>query len=134
MAQADDEAAHYLISFELWMHGEPVDAPRMIVEAGQPASMEMDGPRGHWRIEAEVERPAANEYAPDDALWLHLAVHERVDGEWEVLADTMLGVPEGQPATFSVVEGEIDEPSPEDSLMFLRATTSRVQSGEMPAH
>jgi hypothetical protein len=132
-AQADD-GDRFLIDFELWLYGETQGEPRMIVVAGQPASMEVGGAAHHWRIEVEVERPAAHEYAPGDALWLHLAVHEQVEGEWEVLADTMLGVPEGQPATLSVVEGEVDEPSPENSLVFLRATTSRLTPGEMSVH
>jgi len=134
MVQADDGPASYLIEFELWLDGEVKGAPRMIVEAGHPASMETTGSGRDWRIEVEVERPAAYENAPGDALWLHVAVHERAEGEWEALADTMLGVPEGEPATFAVVEGEVDEPSPEQSLVFLRATTSRLQPGEMPAH
>ncbi len=135
VAQAEDRPASFLIDFELWLHGEEQGSPRMIVEAGEPASMERGGDADrHWRIEVEVERPAAYEQAPGNALWLQLAVYEQVDGDWELLADTMLGVPEGQPATLTVVDGEVDEPSPESSLVFLRATTSRLQPGEMPAN
>ena len=134
--QADDRAAHYQIDFELWLHGESHGSPRMIVEAGTPASMEQgDGDR-HWRIEVEVERPAADEYAPEDALWLHLAVYERIEGDWELLADTILGVPEGQASTLTVVEGEgeVEEVTPDNSLVYLRAMTSRVQAGDIPDH
>ncbi len=131
-AQAD-EGNRFLIEFELWLHGEKQGEPSMIVEAGQPGSMEVGGAEHRWRIEVEVERLAAHEYAPGDALWLHLAVHEQIDGKWEELADTMLGVPEGQPATLSVLDGQVDEPSPERSIVFLRATTSRLQSGDLPS-
>lgn len=132
--QADDDPARFLIEMELWLHGEQAGTPSMIVVAGQPASIQVGGDVRTWRIEAEVEIPAVHEYAPGDALWLHLAVHEQVEGEWEVLADTMLGVPEGRSATLSVVEGEVEEALPDNSLVFLRATTSRLASGEMPGN
>ncbi|QOC21359.1 hypothetical protein IC757_09855 [Wenzhouxiangella sp. AB-CW3] len=132
-AQASDEGARFLVEFELWLHGEVQGEPSMIVEAGQPAMVEVGGSDSGWRIEVEVERPAAYESAPDHAVWLHLAVHEQIDGEWEVLADTMLGVPEGQSGLLMVAEEGAAEPIPETSTVFLRATTSRLQSGDMPS-
>jgi hypothetical protein len=127
-----DETPRFLVDMELWLHGEEQGSPRMAVMAGETGSMERGGSEHHWRIEVEVEPPAARDQAPEDALWLHLAVYERVDGEWELLADTLLGVPEGQPATLSVVEGEVEEAGPENSLVYLVATTTRLQPGELP--
>ena len=124
---------HFLIEMELWLHGEQHGAPSVIVEAATPASIEQSNDQTGWRIEIEVEKPAAHEQAPGDALWLHVGVHEKIDGEWDLLADTILGVPEGQSATMSVVEGEVSDPSPENSVVYLRATTSRLQPGEIPA-
>lgn len=134
MAQAADGESRFLIDMELWLYGEEQGTPSVFVTGGEPASIEQGGGSRDWRIEVEVEKPAAYEQAPGNALWLQLAVYEQVDGEWEMLADTMLGVPEGQPATLSVVEGEVEEASPDNSIVFLRATTSRLQPGEMPGN
>ncbi len=128
--QAGDDEAGFLIEFELWINGEAQGEPRLVVMPGQPAMVDVAG--GAWRIEAEVERARAHEYAPGGSLWLHLAVHEQVEGEWEELADTMLGVPEGETATLTVVEGDVDDPAPDNSIVYLRATTSRLQPGDMP--
>ena len=130
---AKGEETRFLIEMELWLHGEQHGEPIMIVEAGSPASIEQSNDHTGWRIEIEVEKPAPHERAPGGALWLHVGVHERVDGEWDLLADSILGVPEGQPATLSLVEGEVSEPSPENSIVFLQATTSRLRPGETPS-
>ncbi len=124
---------HFLIEMELWLHGEQHGVPIMVVEADNPASVEQSNGDTGWRVDIEVEKPAAYEQAPGDALWLHVGVHEKIDGEWDLLADSILGVPEGQPATMTVVEGEVSDPSPENSIVYLRATTSRLQPGEVPA-
>ena len=130
---AKGEEPRFLIEMALWLHGEQHGAPRMIVQADSPASIEQSNHQTGWRIDVEVEKPGAHEQAPGDALWLHIGVHEKIDGEWDLLADSILGVPEGQPATLSVVDGDVSDPSPQTSIVYLRATTSRVQPGEMPA-
>lgn len=123
--QADEP--RYLIEMELWLHGEQAGTPTMIVEAGEPANIEVGGDDHAWRIEVEVERPAASEAAPEGAIWLHVAVQEKSEGEWDHLADSILGVPEGELATLSVVEGEVAEPGPANSLVYLTARTSRLR-------
>lgn len=124
----------FLVEMELWLNGEKHGTPMVIVPAGEEASVSQvskDGETG-WRIELEVEEPAAYEQAPGNALWLHFGIQEKIEGEWEHLADTMMGVPEGRTATMSVVEGEVGEATPDNSIVYLTAKTSRLRPGEKP--
>ena len=124
-------AEQYLVEAELWLDGELQGTPSMIVAAGSPASisrgdLEQDA---IWRLEIEVEPAASHILSPGDALWIHVGLHQKIDGEWEHLADSMLGVPEGQTATFSVVDGDV-ESSPENAAVYLRIKTSRLRLAE----
>lgn len=124
----------FLIEVELWLQGEKHGEPIMVVTAGEEASISRTDEAGEegWRLTVEVERPGRQEGAPFGALWLHVGVHQLLDGTWEHLADSILGVPEGQAATLSVVEGEVERPGPENSIVFLTARTSRVLQSDIP--
>jgi hypothetical protein len=93
--------------------------------ANSPASIEISGEEEQgWRLEVEVE-PVNDAYAPTDTLWIHVGVHQQIDGEWERLADSILGVPEGETATFSVVDDDAAA-TPETAAVYLRIRTRRV--------
>ena len=115
----------FLVEGELWIDGVERGTPSLLVPANSPASIEVGEDQQGWRLEVEVE-PVNDGYAPADTLWVHVAVEQRVDGDWERLADTMLGVPEGETATFSIVDRE-DPATPEAAKVFLRLRTTRAQ-------
>lgn len=127
---ADGE--QYMVELELWIDGEERGTPIVVVPPGEQASVEVGDPSGHggWRIEVLVEPPAISEGAPTGATWLNLAVHELVDGQWEALTDSLLGLREGQPGTMTVVESGVEQGTRENSLVHLTAQVSRLRPGK----
>jgi hypothetical protein len=125
-------AEQFLVEAELWIDGVQRGAPTLIVEADQLARVEVDDDQSVWRLEVKVERPGAMDFAPEGALWLQVEIHQDSGDKWEHLANTMLGVPEGETATLSVVDG--DAPStPETANVYLRIKTSRLRQADLQA-
>lgn len=120
----------YMIDLALWINGEKVGEPMVIVEAGKPASIlkQDEEDASGYRVELEVEHPGPEEGAPGGAIWLHVGVSELADGSWENLADSMIGVVEGETGTISVVEGEVAQPEPGNSIVYLTANPLRLES------
>ena len=100
-----EEPSRFLVEAELWIGGEQMGTPSLTVTANSPGSVEVGNADSGWRLEVLVE-PVTDAYAPADTLWMHVDVHQKIGGQWEVVADSLLGVPEGENATFSVVEGK----------------------------
>ena len=119
----------YMVEMDLWIDGEQQGTPIVVVAPGKLASVEVadaSGDRG-WKIDVRVEPPAVSEGAPGGAIWLDLAVYEQREGEWEPLADSLLGVPEGRTGTMSVVEPGVDQASAENSRVHLTTQASRLR-------
>lgn len=131
---AAEESDQYMVEMTLWIDGEQRGTPVVIVEPDSPASVEVSDEAGHggWKIELLVEPPAASEVAPAGATWLNLTIFEQRDGEWEPLADSLLGVREGRTGTMSVVEADGEPATPKNSLVHLSAQVSRLQPGQAP--
>lgn len=124
--------ARYMVEMELWINGEQRGTPLVVLPPGEQGSVEVhdeDGDQG-WKIEVLVEAPAASDKAVLGSTWLNLAVHELRDGEWSLLADSLLGVPEGRSTSMSVVGSEIEEATRENSRVHLSARASRMRPGE----
>lgn len=120
----------FLVESELWIDGQLRGTPVMVVDAGQPAMMShLDDQEwvNHdtWRLEVEVE-PDSDRLSPVQTYWVSVAIQHLVDGHWEYLADSIMGVPEGEPATLSVVD-DGQEPTPESARLYLRLRTSRLR-------
>lgn len=126
------EGEQYMVEMALWIDGEQRGTPIVVVAPGERAAVEVseDGGEGGWRIEVLVEPPARSEGAPSGAIWLDLAVHERVEGQWELVADSLLGVPEGQTSSMSVVDAGVETGTRENSRVYLTAQASRLRPGE----
>jgi hypothetical protein len=135
LAAGSGEAAlgdQYMVEMALWIEGEQRGTPIVVIEPDAPASVAVADESGseRWKIELLVEAPSVSEGAPIGATWLNLTVYERRDGEWETLADSLLGVREGRTATMSVV-GTGQEPATKDnSLVYLEAQASRLRPGQ----
>lgn len=129
LARGVDADQRYAVEMELWIDGELRGAPSIVAVAGQSASVEVANASANdgWKIELLVEPPGVSEGAPVGAVWLELVVYERGDREWETLADSLLGVPDGQTAVMSVVGAGIEEAEPENSLVYLMARATRLQ-------
>jgi hypothetical protein len=126
-AQAGDQ---FLIETELWVDGQLRGAPVLVVSAGQSAMMSRMDEQGliedgNWRLEVEVE-PDNDRLSPVQIHWVSVAVQQLSDGEWDYLADSILGVPEGEFASLSIVD-EGQEPTPESAQLYLRLRTSRLK-------
>jgi len=126
------EARQYMVEMALWIDGEQRGTPMVVVSPDEPASVVVSDPAGEggWKVEVLVDPPVASEGAPAGAIWLNLAVHERRDGEWELLADTLLGVPEGREGVLSVVDSGVEQATPENSRVYLVTQASRLRPGE----
>lgn len=124
-------AERYMIEMELWIDGSKRGEPMLIVEPAEPAEISSTDPEGEkgWRIELEVEPPAAIEGSAGGSIWLRLSIHRLVDGSWQYLTDSMLGVPEGESHTLSVAGGDGGS-GREDALVHLTAVISRLQPAE----
>lgn len=134
-AAVDGEGDQYMVEMELWIDGEQRGTPMVVLPPGEPGSIEVgdESGDGGWRIELLVEPPARAEGAPAGAIWLNLSVFEQREGEWEPLADSLLGVPEGRSATMSVVEAGVEQATPENSQVHLTASASLLRPGDARA-
>lgn len=131
-AAASDKPDRYMVEMELWIEGEQRGSPMLVVEPGEPASIEVSDPSGEggWKIDLLVDPPVASEGAPVGSIWLNLAVHELRDGEWESLTDSLLGLREGRTGTMTVVESGVDQATRENSLVHLSARASFLRPSE----
>jgi hypothetical protein len=124
---ADDR---YLVQAELWIDGQQVGTPSLLTAANSPASVSIADDEEGFRLDVLVE-PITDAYAPENTLWLHVEMHQKMNGEWEPLADSLLGVAEGEAATFSLVEGD-QSPSPETARAYLLISAGRAESVPHP--
>ncbi len=131
VAAGSAAADQYLVEPELWLNGVQQSLGVMVVEAGVPtvllgplAQASADGAE-QWRLEVQVEG-VDDPLAPSSMLWVGVNLAEFHEGEWELLADTMLGLPEGESGVVSVVDGDAPS-SPETASVFLRLKTSRLR-------
>jgi len=129
-AQASEQ---FLIESELWVDGQMRGTPVMMVSAGEAAVMIGldDGDlidAGNWRLEFEVE-PDSDRLSPVQTYWVSVAVQHFNDGQWEYLADSIVGVPEGEFASLSIVE-DGQESTPESAQLYLRLRTSRLKPSD----
>lgn len=119
----------YMVEMELWIDGEQRGTPMVVLPPGELGSIQVgsESGGGGWKIDVLVESPARAEGAPSGAIWLNLTVYGQREGEWEPLADSLLGVPEGRPATMSVVETGVEQATQENSLVHLTARASLLR-------
>lgn len=124
-------AAEYLVEAELWLDGQSAGTPVLMVNADEAAMIERGtgGDDAGWRLTIKVEPADADPLAPSGSLWLTVELQQQVDGAWELLADSILGVPEGETATLSVVDGD-QEATPETAAVYLQLKTSRLVEGK----
>ena len=120
-------ADQYLIETRLWLDGELAGSPTVIAQAGEPASLERLG-EPQFRLTLMIEA-VQDRFAPTDTLWLTVEVETPGEDGWEAMVDTLLGVQEGQTASFSVVEGA-DEATPETARLFLEVKPSRLRPAD----
>jgi hypothetical protein len=116
----------FLVEARLWIEGESRGEPRFVVEPNAEANIAVGAPEGVWQLTVKVE-PVEDAFAPANTLWMHLGVDQRTAEGWEELTDSLLGVPEGEWATLSVVEGET-ESTPETASVYLEVRASRLDS------
>lgn len=131
-ASVAETGDRYMVEMELWIEGEQRGTPMVVVEPGEPASVEVSDPSGErgWKIDLLVDPPVAAEGAPVGSIWLNLAVHELRDGEWEPLTDSLLGLREGRTGTMTVVDSDVDQATQENSLVHLSARASFLRRSQ----
>jgi len=119
----------WLVDLQLWLNGEARDTAPLIIEVGQPASVSWidEQDQSGWRLDLAIEQPLSDEGAPAGAIWLHVGIFERDDGEWTLLTDSMLGVPAGQEGVLSVVDQDVEHATPDNSQIYLKTRISRLQ-------
>ncbi len=117
--------SEHRVELDLWLDGVHQGEHQLDLKAGEPGELvhEPHGADSGWRLVFEIESPDPAEGAPSNALWVHVEIHHKQDGQWDMLADSLLGVVEGRPATLSVVEGPADDRGPDGSLVFLTLRT-----------
>ena len=123
-AQAAVADQRFLVEAELWIDGVKRGTPSLLVAALTEASLETGSEDERWRLDIEVE-PVDDVFAPSNTLWVHVAVHQRLDDHWDHLVDSIVGVPEGEVATLSLVDGDAPA-TPETAAVFLRIRASRT--------
>lgn len=123
-ASAADQ--QFFVEAEFWVDGEQLGKPNLLVEPNTEATVAVGSSESVWQLRMKVE-PVKDAHAPANTLWMHLGLDQRTAEGWEELTDTLLGVPEGEWATLSVVEGEA-ESTPETAAVFLRVRASRVDT------
>lgn len=119
-------ATEYVVDSTVWIDGERSGSPRLVVESGTPATVEVAYGEVAWRMDVVVEAPMAEEGAASDAIWVRVGISERIDGEWIFLTDSMLGVRHGATGAFSVVESDVEIATPESARLYVEMTVSEV--------
>ncbi|MEM1082371.1 MAG: hypothetical protein AAGH65_12420 [Pseudomonadota bacterium] len=132
MAQGLTESVQteYLVQTRVFMYGELRGEPSLLVEAGKDARIENRSGGRAWALNVMVKAADAAEQAMDGAIWLELGVEEEVDGRWEFLADTMLGLPPGQTGTISVVDQANESEGPEHAQLLIEVTVDAVDDAQ----
>lgn len=120
----------YLLDCEVWLNGQRQDDTVLVVGKDGIAAIEFSDADSAWRLELEVEETLPGEQAPDGAFWVHVKIHEQVDGAWEHLTDTLLGVVSDRPAALGIVSGKGE--GPEQARLYVAMRGSRLK-GQVPA-
>lgn len=119
----------FLVESSLWLDGEAQTVPVLVVTAAEPGLLLPETvSEGGWRMEVQA-RPVDDPLSPSDSLWIEVTLSLFEDGQWLPLIDSMLGVPEGETATLSVVE-EGQQASPETAQVYLQLKTSRLRPAD----
>jgi len=130
-----DGGVQYVVEMDVWIDGEQQGTPLVVVEPGKRASVEVGRPAGQrdWRVEVLVQPSASPDADSEGNIWLEMAVYDRSEGELSLLADSLLGVPEGQAGVLSVVESGRPggaAPDPAESLVHVTVSASRLRPAE----
>ncbi len=120
----------FLVESTLWLEGQSQPVPAMVVKAREPGFLmpAAEGGSvsdGSWRLQVEVDL-VDDPLIPTDSLWVTVTIDQFEDGAWENLIDSMLGVPEGEIATLSVVDGD-NASDPATAHVYLEIRTSRLR-------
>lgn len=126
IASAAASAESYLVEAKVWIDGDLRGEPSVLVESGTEATIEMDQAGSGWRMNVLVEPPTVSEGAASDAVWLRIDISEQVDGEWEFLTDSMLGLRAGQTGSFSVVGTDTETATPENARLYVELSAAPV--------
>jgi len=118
--QAAGSAPHR-ISVELWVEGHQLDVPVVEVARNRPAELVVSGSSTagkSWQLVVATDSPNAS----TGVVWLDISIFEQDDeGQWALLADSLLGLSDSGPATMSVNSDGQGEPAPDSSLVYLTA-------------
>ena len=120
-------ATDYVVESSVWIDGELRGTPSVVVEADKEATIEMAQGETGWRMTLLVEPPMEHEGAARDAIWIRVGISERIDGEWEFLTDSMLGVRTGSTGSFSVVDPGVDAATPESARLYVELNARPVE-------
>ncbi|HLR87757.1 MAG TPA: hypothetical protein VK064_07780 [Wenzhouxiangella sp.] len=114
-------SAPYQISVELWIEGHQLDVPAVAVARNRPAELivsDNSAPDRPWKLVVATDSPPASA----GIVWLDISIFEQGDdGQWALLADSLLGLSDSGPATMSVTGDGQGEPTPASSLVYLTA-------------
>ncbi|MDT8410540.1 MAG: hypothetical protein RQ741_13155 [Wenzhouxiangellaceae bacterium] len=128
LAQNDSELLQYKVETAVWCSGQLRGEPELVLTPGQPGQFEIDSPESRWRLSVEIEPPSAGEGAGPDALWFKVEIEQMIDGRWQFLTDTMLGVPPGQPGRITVLEQGDAESNPNQAPLYVELRAHRIDS------
>lgn len=124
---AENDLPRFHVESAVWCSGELRGQPELLLEPGRSGQFEIDAPDSRWRLSVEVESPSENEGAGPDAVWLKIDIEEFVNGHWEFITDTMLGVPLGQPGRITVVDQAEAGSDPDQVPLYVEITTTAVE-------
>jgi len=135
MADSPDDPSvgqtQYRVQSAVWCSGQLRGEPELLLEAGKPGQFEIDSPESSWRLRVEVEAPGTHEGAGPDSLWFKVGIDQKVDGDWEFLTETMLGVPPGRPGRITVAapadSGEVVDTSRENAPLYVELSAEPVR-------
>ena len=121
-------AVDYRVDARVWIDGTLRGEPSVVVESASEATIEMVQGDTGWRMTVLVEPPMEHEGAGVDAIWIRVGISELVDGEWEYLTDSMLGVQAGSTASFSVVDPGVETATTDNARLFVELSASPIEA------
>ncbi|PKL95113.1 MAG: hypothetical protein CVV18_06715 [Gammaproteobacteria bacterium HGW-Gammaproteobacteria-8] len=126
-AVAEEPQQRFRIESAVWCSGELRGQPRLDLAIGETGKFEIDAVDSRWRLQVEIEPPAATEGAQPDSIWLKVGIEEQVDGEWEFLTDTMIGQPLGQSGRITVSGTDDDQSQPGTAPLYVEMIATRIE-------
>jgi len=110
------ETSSYRVEAELSLAGQPHTIAPLLIEAHRQTPLWADD---EWRLFVTVT-PLDDPFAPASAVWMAVRLEAWLEGEWQAISESVLGVPPGEWAAMTVGDGPAEDGVDQPDVINLR--------------